>query len=118
MIERRKAIPQMIFTGSEFFGMLARIRITVLKAAAVLLMFGISSGVALGWDEEEKENLRGELPQLSEMKLPEFDELMQDDPYDWVVLKNGSVIVSMPVYPRPDTLESIAREPFLSTTQS
>ena len=108
MPECRKAIPQMIIAGSELCSMFDRIRIVVLSTAAVLLWTGMCCGPAVAWDEND--NAREELPQLADMKLPEFDELMQDDPYDWIVLKNGSVIVSMPVFPRPDTLESIARE--------
>lgn len=74
----------------------------------VLTLFPWSS--VFGQDDEDKENLRDELPQLSEMELPDFESLMKDDPYDWIVLKDGSVIVSVPVYPRPDTLEKIAQE--------
>lgn len=49
------------------------------------------------------------LPLLEEMEIPTTDELLKantsDKMFDWVVLKpEGRVLVTQPVYPRPDTL--------------
>ncbi|MCA9082961.1 MAG: hypothetical protein KDA81_02845 [Planctomycetaceae bacterium] len=44
------------------------------------------------------------------MVLPSVDELMKGDMVDWVVLKNGGVIVCEPLYPRPDTFQKMAKE--------
>lgn len=52
-----------------------------------------------------------ELTPLSEMPLPTFEELMTAEPFDWVVLKNNDlVIVTEPVYPRPDPLAALTKE--------
>ncbi|MEO2029695.1 MAG: ABC transporter substrate-binding protein [Fuerstiella sp.] len=51
-----------------------------------------------------------ELPQLEDMVWPSVEELLKADPFDWVVLKNQSVIVCQPLYPRPDTLQKMADE--------
>ncbi|MEZ6128546.1 MAG: ABC transporter substrate-binding protein [Planctomycetaceae bacterium] len=56
-----------------------------------------------------------QLPTLEEMltKLPTAEELIKADstkPFDWVVLNNGSVLVTEALYPRPDTLAKMAEE--------
>lgn len=57
-----------------------------------------------------------ELPTIEEMRqnIPSFEELMEasssGDAVDWIVLKDDRVIVSTPVYPRPDTMKKIAAE--------
>lgn len=57
-----------------------------------------------------------ELPTLEEMKgqLPSFEELMdastEGKENDWIVLQDDRVIVSMPVYPRPNTVRKIEEE--------
>jgi len=54
-----------------------------------------------------------ELPKIDEMmqQIPSFKDLMDaaesGDEVDWIVLKDDRVIVSTPVYPRPDTLKKI-----------
>ncbi|MGH7202811.1 MAG: tetratricopeptide repeat protein, partial [Planctomycetaceae bacterium] len=54
-------------------------------------------------DEEPAEEPK--LPKLSEMKVPTAEELLQGKPLDWIVLKGTEeVIVTLPVYPRPNTL--------------
>lgn len=50
------------------------------------------------------------LPLISEMKLPTADELLTGDPVDWIVLKKDEVLVTQPVYPRPNTLEKLAQQ--------
>lgn len=53
------------------------------------------------------------LPKIEEMELPSAEELFKRcDPakgraVDWVVLKNNDVIVTNPVFPRPNTLEKM-----------
>ena len=54
------------------------------------------------------------LPKLESMVLPTAEELMKRNdtnrggqPLDWVVLHNDDVIVTKPVYPRPQTLEKM-----------
>lgn len=59
---------------------------------------------------QENATSEPELPTLEEMSLPSAQELLSGDPVDWVVLKDGRVIVSTPVYPRPDTLKKIQDE--------
>ncbi|MCR9200305.1 MAG: ABC transporter substrate-binding protein [Planctomycetaceae bacterium] len=57
-----------------------------------------------------------ELPKIDEMmqQIPSFKDLMDaadsGDEVDWIVLKDDRVIVSTPVYPRPDTLKKIEAE--------
>jgi ABC-type oligopeptide transport system substrate-binding subunit len=50
------------------------------------------------------------LPLISEMVLPSADDLLTGDPLDWIVLKKDEVLVTQPVYPRPATLEKLAKE--------
>ncbi|MCP4783975.1 MAG: hypothetical protein GY903_22520 [Fuerstiella sp.] len=51
-----------------------------------------------------------ERPQLEDMVWPSVEQLLKADPFDWIVLKDQSVIVSQPLYPRPDTLQKMADE--------
>lgn len=53
-------------------------------------------------NEEESEQ---KLPKLEEMTLPTAKELLQKTPLDWIVLKDGTVLATKPVQPRPNTLE-------------
>lgn len=43
-------------------------------------------------------------PKIEEMQVPDAEELLNGEPKDWIVLKNGDVIVCEPIVPRPDTL--------------
>lgn len=61
----------------------------------------------------------GELPRLTEMKLPTADELLradaEDKEFDWVVLDAATedqrqVVVVTPLFPRPNILEKQAEE--------
>jgi tetratricopeptide (TPR) repeat protein len=45
-----------------------------------------------------------QFPKLDEMETPTIGQLLTQPPIDWIVLKNDDVIVTAPVYPRPDTL--------------
>jgi len=47
------------------------------------------------------------LPKFEEMKLPSMKELLEGQPIDWIVLKNDDVVVTAPIYPRPNTLEKM-----------
>ncbi len=51
-----------------------------------------------------------DLPKLADMKVPEFEELMTADPFDWLVLNDGSVLVTEPIYPRPDPFAAMTKE--------
>lgn len=51
-----------------------------------------------------------QLPHIDDMVLPTFEALMQAEPFDWVVLKNDLVVVTEPVYPRPDPLTALMQE--------
>ena len=50
------------------------------------------------------------LPQFEEMQLPSMKDLLQKPPVDWVVLKKGEVLIVKPVHPRPNTLETLAKQ--------
>ncbi|MBW3539930.1 MAG: hypothetical protein KY476_06650 [Planctomycetes bacterium] len=49
----------------------------------------------------------GELPTLDRMEVPSRETLLTGQPVDWIVIRNDKVIVTRPVYPRPDTLAKI-----------
>ncbi|MDG1897110.1 MAG: ABC transporter substrate-binding protein [Fuerstiella sp.] len=51
-----------------------------------------------------------ELPQLEDMTWPSVEILLKADPFDWIVLKDQTVIVCQPLYPRPGTLQKMAEE--------
>jgi ABC-type transport system substrate-binding protein len=70
---------------------------------AVSLITLASSARTYGQADERPD--RTAFPTLEEMQLPSTATLMNDDPFDWVVLKDDqTVIVVEPLYPRPDTL--------------
>ncbi|MCH7687946.1 MAG: hypothetical protein IH899_14910, partial [Planctomycetes bacterium] len=50
-----------------------------------------------------------ELPKLADMNIPSAEDLLKLPPVDWIVLHGAKehVIVSEPVYPRPNTLEKL-----------
>lgn len=63
------------------------------------------------WAQDDAE----ERPTLEEKRaqLPSFEELMQfadTEPFDWLVLKDNTVIEVSPVYPRPNTLAKMDQE--------
>lgn len=47
------------------------------------------------------------LPKLEEMQAPSLEELMNGPSRDWVVLTTDEVVVSEPIVPRPNTLETL-----------
>jgi hypothetical protein len=53
-----------------------------------------------------------ELPKLADMKFPSAADLVKNPPVDWIVLhgKLEPVIVSKPVFPRPNTLEKLEKK--------
>ncbi|APZ91424.1 ABC transporter substrate-binding protein [Fuerstiella marisgermanici] len=60
---------------------------------------------------QDEENPTAELPKLADMELPTFEELMTtEDPFDWLVLKDDSVLVTEPIFPRPDPLVARMKE--------
>ena len=71
-----------------------------LRSAVLMLAITVP---AFAQDEEETEFLK-----LEDMPLPTFQELMDaytsGDEFDWVVTGNDDVIVTEPIYPRPDPL--------------
>jgi tetratricopeptide (TPR) repeat protein len=53
------------------------------------------------------------LPLYSEMKTPTMQQLLTEDPLDWVILKlnpKEGVMVTQPIYPRPNTLGKKEKE--------
>ncbi|WP_166820362.1 ABC transporter substrate-binding protein [Thalassoroseus pseudoceratinae] len=85
-----------------------------------LWLFAFSGSVTFGQDdapasdaESEKPNADDDeekLPLYSEMKLPTAAEFLSETPKDWVHLETDEVIVSEPIYPRPDTIEELKRQ--------
>ena len=72
-----------------------------------LLLLSSESNKAIAQQDRPDRNV---LRTLEEMPLPSADDLIQadikDTEFDWIVLKSdGTVIVSNPVFPRPDTLK-------------
>jgi ABC-type transport system substrate-binding protein len=53
----------------------------------------------------ETDEAVNELPTLEQMVLPSEEQLLNQPPVDWIVLKQGErVLVTEPVFPRPDTI--------------
>ncbi|MEZ6125900.1 MAG: ABC transporter substrate-binding protein [Planctomycetaceae bacterium] len=84
----------------------------------LLMLAALSAAVSVSVCADEKpqesQGTIDDLPTLQEMKdsLPDAQALMKsvDDPYDWIVLRGNRVLVTEPVYPRPDTLQKMATE--------
>lgn len=55
-------------------------------------------------------NAQEQLPKLSELQWPAFDELMTSQPFDWVVLQDESVLVTDAIWPRPDPWQALQDE--------
>lgn len=72
----------------------------VLPTALMILLCSFSTQA----DAQEQ------LPKLSEMQWPEFDTLMKERPFDWVVLQDESVLVTDAIWPRPDPWKSLQDE--------
>ena len=64
-----------------------------------------TSDAASGTAEPAAES--DELPLLQELPLPSAEDLLSENRRDWVVLAGDRVLVTAPVYPRPDTLETL-----------
>ncbi|MCA9049174.1 MAG: hypothetical protein KDA89_10630 [Planctomycetaceae bacterium] len=96
-------------TGQLISGMLR----TAALCAAVWMAAG-GPAVVSAFDEEKSDgqsgSVTGGLPLLSDMPLPTDEELLKGDVVDWIVLKDNTVIVCEPLYPRPDTLEKRQKE--------
>ncbi len=87
-----------------------------------LLAFTFPAGFVSAQDEEPSTNAATEeaasdddkeeekLPRYTEMKLPTAAEFLSGSPKDWVRLETDEVIVSEPIYPRPDTIEELKRQ--------
>lgn len=62
-------------------------------------------------DSTAEESSAGETedqpPLLEELSTPKAEELLKVRPFDWMVLKNGRVIIVEPIKPRPNRLEWI-----------
>jgi hypothetical protein len=53
------------------------------------------------------------LPHISEMVVPTMQQLLTEEPHDWVILKlnpKEGVMVTQPIYPRPGSLDKKAKE--------
>lgn len=68
---------------------------SILSLTGMVLTVVVVSDAALGQDD---------LPKLEDMQVPSLQALLKQKPVDWIVLRNETVIVSEPVYPRPETL--------------
>ena len=60
-----------------------------------------------GQSDEETKEAPEQFPKLDEMETPTLGQLLTEPPIDWIVLKDDDVIVTAPVYPRPDTLANM-----------
>ena len=60
--------------------------------------------------EESSEEEEFVFPKFEEMTYPEVSELLTGEPRDWIILKNGDVVVCEPLVPRPDTLALLLAE--------
>ena len=87
-----------------------------LRLASFCLLLANLTVSGFAQDEPEPED-DGGLKTFGEMKqnIPTTEELLNGEPYDWVVLdqKNdenlNEVLIVQPVYPRPNTLEKLAQ---------
>lgn len=59
---------------------------------------------------QERATAEPELPKIDEMQLPSARVLKNEEPVDWIILTDRRVLVTTPVYPRPDTLKKIQDE--------
>ncbi|MGC1272518.1 MAG: ABC transporter substrate-binding protein [Planctomycetaceae bacterium] len=92
--------------------------VAVFQAAALSLVAQEEAKPGTGGATEKTEPSAGgeaatteeELPLLEDMELPTFDEFLDPMRRDWVVLKDGRVLVVEPIYPRPNTLAQIQAE--------
>lgn len=57
-----------------------------------------------------EETEEAQLPRAADVPLPSAEELLAGPRRDWVVLKDGRLLVVEPVFPRPDTLEKMQAE--------
>lgn len=74
--------------------------------AVILLALFVTGPLAA----QERATAEPELPQLKDMRLPSARVLKNEDSVDWIILTDGRVLVTEPVYPRPDTLKKIRDE--------
>jgi len=58
----------------------------------------------------EEGEAAGELPRVEDVPLPEAEERLTGPRRDWLILKDGRLLVVEPVFPRPDTLKRIQDE--------
>lgn len=83
------------------------IKVFRLSSLAVVVMTLLVTGTLAA---QERATADPELPKLEDMKLPSARVLKNEDSVDWIVLRDGRVLVTTPVYPRPDTLQKIQDE--------
>jgi len=75
---------------------LRRACVGVFLRFALLLL--LSATPILADDQEEG------LPQFEDLTIPTAEQLLEEPPRDWIVLKTGEVLFVEPLSPRPDTL--------------
>lgn len=51
-----------------------------------------------------------DLPRVEDVPLPEAEDFLTGPRRDWLVLKDGRLLVAEPVFPRPDTLKKVQDE--------
>ncbi len=77
-----------------------------------LLLFPLTMAAQ---DDPEPEPADDTIPLYGEMQLPTPEQLLTGEPVDWVVLRQkesfneNEVLVVQPVFPRPDTLDKLAK---------
>lgn len=79
-------------------------------AIVLLAIFSVPLFGAGMLQAQDRATAESELPKIDEMELPSARVLKNEDSVDWIVLTDRRVIVTTPVYPRPDTLKKIRDE--------
>ncbi len=70
-----------------------------------MLVAIVAIACAALWPAQAMSQEEEVLPKLEEMVLPTAEQLLTEEPRDWVVLQDDEVVVVEPIYPRPKFLE-------------
>ncbi|MEP3479384.1 MAG: ABC transporter substrate-binding protein [Fuerstiella sp.] len=79
-------------------------------AIILLTTCGLSLLDAEKLHAQDRATAEPSLPKYEDMQLPSARVLKNEDSVDWIVLTDGRVLVTTPVYPRPNTLKTIQDE--------
>ncbi len=108
--------PPITVIGISLAPRITQMLLIVVLSATVLVAQDPAEGVAPEQAPGEKsappagQSQAAELPRLEAMTLPDMEALLSETRRDWVVLKDGRVLVVEPVFPRPNTLAKIQAE--------